>query len=459
MRTAIFRTLCAMVVLGLASSCGLELIAGNFTHRANERPASKLTGRVALQEGTTVPPDAGVLVSDADGKALEPFKNVLGNDGSFEVRLPSAKYSNLVVSTTFGNATIRALVPAIGEESALEVDVDARSMTEALITQARLSADKATWKQVTPSAYVATRALIREAFDRPGPTQDLLNRVNWLLTKYSDPTAGGDPVFFSPPVLNPDFSTKESAINPDWVDRVRPDLDGDGSPNGNTVAFDTLLATVARLYRPAGCPDPDRLRVVFTVDFNDGRKNGNCGVSDRFKWAKDKPGKSMYFVGWLHKDSPNQDPLVASSLGNGVPNQLAMKDDGTGGDETAGDNIWTIYFDLPRGARVGFKYTWGLRGAPWTGSEEWPGNSRIIEVVDVNGDDLVYRRDVFADEATNKDRSNLNTNGQGSIDWTTDLRGIGIEARELMVDTDNDCKVDTWVQPKAIGPLTLACTQ
>jgi hypothetical protein len=449
------RTPVRIVVVGalvLASSCGLELIAANFTHAANERPASKLTGTMLF-------PDAGIVVTDADGKALEPFQSTIGG-GKYEVRLPSAKYSNLIVTSKLGNVTTRALVPSIGEESALEVNVDARAMTEALITEARLSNDKSTWKQVTPAAYLATRKLMSDAFDQPGPTQDLLHMVEHLLTTFGDPTSTSDPLFFSPPVVNPaDFTMKTSPLDPNWIDRERPDLDGDGRSNGNSAVFDNKLIEVAKLYRPAGCPDPDRLRIIFTVDFNEGRKNGNCGASDRFKWATDKPGKSMFFVGWLHKDSPNQDPLVAALVGAGVPNQIPMKDDGTGGDETAGDNIWTVYFDVPRGARIGYKYTWGTRGAPWTGSEEWPGNSRIIEVVDVNGDDLVYRRDVFADEATNKDRSNGNTNGNGIVDWTTNLRGYGLEAREMMVDTNNDCVPDTWLQPKAVGPLTLACTQ
>jgi hypothetical protein len=182
-------------------------------------------------------------------------------------------------------------------------------------------------------------------------------------------------------------------------------------------------------------------------------------VSDRFKGAVDKPGKQMYFVGWLHKDSPIQDPLVAALLGNSTPNQVPMRDDGTGGDETAGDNIWTVSFDLPRTARVGYKFTWGARGAPWTGSEEWPGNSRLLEIFDVNGDELVYRRDVFGDEATNKDRQNLNTRGNGIVDWTTNVRGFGIETREQEIDTNDDCTPDTWLQPKAVGPLTEACTQ
>jgi hypothetical protein len=433
--------------------CGLELIGGNLSHQAFERPASKIRGSVALSNAT-------LQILDADGKVIEPFQQSFdgGVTGAFEVRLPSAKYSNLVVSATSGNTSIRALVPVLGEESAIDVSLDERTLTETLITEARLSVTEAKWKQVTPEAYRATANLIQAAFDVPGPTQNLLNVVSSILSKYQDPNFGGEPIFFLTPVLNSDFTTKSSALNRGWVDRDLPDIDGDGAPNFDSDSFDELLASVARLYRPSGCPDPDQIRIVFSVDFNSGRKNGNCGVSDRFKWATDRPGKAMFFVGWLHKDSVVQDPLVAARLGNAGPNQLVMRDDGTQGDESAGDNVWTIFFDVPRGSRIGYKYTWGTRGAPWTGSEEWPGNSRIIEAVDVNGDDLVYRSDVFADEATNKDRSNANLLGNGTVEWTTNLRG-GVEAREMMIDTNDDCRPDAWFKPNAVGPLTVACSQ
>jgi hypothetical protein len=186
-------------------------------------------------------------------------------------------------------------------------------------------------------------------------------------------------------------------------------------------------------------------------------------VSDRFHWAVDKPGKRMFFVGWIHKDSEVQDPNINTIFGASTPNQIQMYDDGTNGDEVAGDNIWTVYFDVPRDAkkklRVGYKYTWGSRGAPWTGSEEWPGNSRIIQIEDLNGDGFVYRRDVFGDEATNKDNGNLSLNGTGSIDFNTDLHGCGPEAREQKFTLHNACKCgDTWLTPTSVGPINRACT-
>ena len=204
-------------------------------------------------------------------------------------------------------------------------------------------------------------------------------------------------------------------MSPSWIARQQFDYTGDGRIDGDSVAFDQQLAQVAQLYSPAGCPDPNNLRVVFTVDFNPGAKNGNCATVDRFKWATDKPGKSMFFVGWVHKQSVLQDPAVNNELGASTPNQIPMYDDGTNGDETAGDNVWTISFVIPKEIRRRARCSGSATSSPgapggrvWTGSEEWPGNSRILEVVDVNGDGFVYRHESWGDEASNKDASNLN---------------------------------------------------
>ena len=89
-----------------------------------------------------------------------------------------------------------------------------------------------------------------------------------------------------------------------------------------------------------------------------------------------------------------------------------MYDDGTGGDEVAGDGVWTLagrlagrgYADLA-GVRVAYKFTWGNDGDGWTNTEEFPGNQRILELDDRNGDRIIARLDMFADETTNKDKA------------------------------------------------------
>ena len=451
----------SLLLLGLAalSGCGFENF-GNLGRSEYERPASAIAGPIAWD-------DSGLKTQygATDGEAnLTPFL-INGTKDSYEIRLPSSKYSMIEVTARAGNALLRSLVPSIGEESKVEQPLDARAMTEALIVEARLSAEGTKLKTITPSAYLGTRNLIYADFDNPGPTQELLHMVEAFFTRI-DPAIGSiSPDFFDVPVYNPDYTVKNRAVDPGSLSRAPFDYTGDGVADSDTDAFDQKLGQVAQLYRPEGCPDPNNVRLVFTVDFNTTAKNGNCATVDRFKWATDKPGKSMFFVGWVHETSPLQDPAVNSLLGASTPNQIPMYDDGTNGDATAGDNVWTVTFVIPRGDpasgkvfRIGYKFTWGTRGAVWTGSEEWPGNSRWLEVVDVNGDGFVFRHESWADEASNKNASNLNVNGLNTIDWTTDLHGCGPEARENSYDFAQ-CKCTTIQTPKGVGPINVACTQ
>jgi starch binding protein with CBM20 domain len=66
---------------------------------------------------------------------------------------------------------------------------------------------------------------------------------------------------------------------------------------------------------------------------------------------------------------PKQLAIVGNdpSLGNFSPNTVAMHDDGTGGDEHAGDHVWSYRTTLPAGTRVRYVYT--NSGAPgqWEG--------------------------------------------------------------------------------------------
>ncbi len=458
----------AIVILAAfgVGGCGLEDFAINAGHSQFDRPASVITGTVPM--GTTT---ANLSVIDGDGNVVAPFQSMITGT-SYELRLPSSKYAMLRVRVDIGNLELRTIVPAIGEFSGVNgVDLDPRATTETIIAEARLSADGDSLGQVTPSAYLGTRALIRAALDQPGSTQDLLNMVQRIISAKFDPTLSVmSPDFFNVPVLDAKYNVTTSPLDKSALVRNPFDYVGDGKLRSDSTDFDAKLAETAKLYRPAGCPDPDKIKLVFTVDFNDGTKDGNCLAINRFKWAVDRPGKSMFFVGWIYDGSaglPASDIVdhdLAKAMGSSTPNTIPMYDDGTNGDKTAGDNIWTITLEAPRSSpghvlRVGYKYTWGTAGAPWSGSEEWPGNSHILEVVDDNGDDFIYRHDTFGDEATNKDKSNLGIKSTGSIDWTTDLHGCGTpEAHENRYD-NNSCKCGDVITPKWIGPLTVTCTQ
>jgi len=467
----------ALPLIGIASlaalsGCGLENLFSNAGHAAYPRPASAFTG-AATWTGAT---GSQFSVLDATGAPMvdQQFAATAGG-GVYQVQLASGRYTFVRVSGRAGDMVFRYVVPEIGEETTLTgVDLDARAVTEAMIVEANLSAKGLSFAQLTPDAYLGAQAAIRADLDRPGPTHDLLGYVERLVAAANPTTASLDPELFTVPVLDAAWNVVESPVAVGFLLRNLVDYTGDGTRDRDSVAFDAALSAAAQLYKPEGCPDPTMVRLVFTADFREGHKSGNCGPIDRFKWAVDKPGKKMYFVGWIHKESEVQDPAINTLVGASVPNQLVMHDDGTNGDAAGGDGVWTITFDLPvdpGGAklRLGYKYTWGTRGQGWTGSEEWPGNSRIIQVEQVARDaggallhpGIAFRHDVFGDEATNKDNSNLCTRpgANGTISWGTDLHACGVpEARETKFDNDACACLDWRPPPATVSTINVACT-
>lgn len=249
---------------------------------------------------------------------------------------------------------------------------------------------------------------------------------------------------------------------------------------------EALLAAEAAVRQSVHvCYAPDRMRVVFLADLRPGALDGNCSPVDPFKWATDAPGKTVHFTGGVHKTTPvcgrdgtppaclTQAQVDAANqvLGNWVPNVIPMVDDGTRGDAVRDDGVFTLVLDLPwfdpalsadgRGVRIGYKYTYGLPGQGWTQTEEWPGNQRLLEIADVNGDHLVVRMDAFGDEATNKDKANLlkpSKGGCGTNFWENETRaGCGHDTRERQVDTDGDCAPDAWPQTHTAAPILVDC--
>ncbi len=268
-------------------------------------------------------------------------------------------------------------------------------------------------------------------------------------------------------------------VDPDFLKAFAPDV----TPLGFAEA---LLAAEASVRQSVQiCYATDRMRVVFLADLRPGALDGNCAAVDPFKWAADAPGKAVYFTGGVHKTTPvcgrdgtppacltlAQVDAANQTLGNWVPNVIPMYDDGTHGDAVRDDRVFTVVLDLPwfdpalsadgRGVRIGYKYTYGLQGQGWTQTEEWPGNQRLLEIADVNGDHLVVRMDAFGDEATNKDKANLlkpSKGGCGTNFWENEVRaGCGHDTRERMVDTDGDCLPDAWPRSHTASPILVDC--
>jgi hypothetical protein len=264
------------------------------------------------------------------------------------------------------------------------------------------------------------------------------------------------------------------------------DLEGEYSDGvahvpGLTSAKDRGTWVLARSQTGPPAPPPpsrnDTIPVVFLVDRSPG-PDGNCATTDPEAWLDEPDGapERCFLVGGVHLDTPicsdersdhcltpDERLAAGATLNDWVPNQLEMFDDGTHGDERAGDGRWTLVLELPywppaaapdgAGVRIGYKYTWGRQGDLWTGTEEWPGNQRLLELADQNGDGLVVRVDRFGDQATNKDRGNLraeSNGGCGTVVWEAvqaaepAFAGCVMDTRENRIDSDGDCVLDTW---------------
>lgn len=204
--------------------------------------------------------------------------------------------------------------------------------------------------------------------------------------------------------------------------------------------------------------DPEWIRVYFGVAFKTTNRDNYCTPRDPYRWVNPDPGDTMFFVGGIHEDSPIQDPEIQNNVfPNWIPNVLPMWDNGTHGDEVASDSVWTLSMVLPNTMRIGYKYTYGAQGELWTGTEEWPGNQRILEIVDVNGDHIVARYDTFGDESSNKDKSNSYPGAPSVVTWDTDVDNDGdFEAREQPANLDGDeaCVADGYWGPASLPLIT-----
>jgi hypothetical protein len=461
----------AIIILEGTYSFGEESVAvarqdGQLDAASGETSADSATSA----ESPVVLPE--FLAYDAEGNSIEILNDEsIIEAGHFEIHLKPVEegYKNLWLMARFGNREIETLLPEVPYDKRTDVgNLGADSTVKSLIAQASVTLACQTLalldlklitelvaKIETLSADPAMVSLaemyakLLAAGTTPAPN-DLWPLEPYHYYSLSDDLAGG--------------------LNKQYILTNKIDLNGDGKATSKDIQDFTAL--VRQLVSKLSFAVPSQIpymRVVLTVNFNEGIKDDNCQAINRTKWLKPKPGNSMFFTGGVHTESPIRDDDINKRLGGWVPNIVPMYDDGTNGDFSAGDGIWTITFDLPVGMRIGYKYTWGANGDLWTGTEEWPGNQRILEVVDVNGDRMLIRNDNFGDETTNKDLVNLNWNGSGSVTWTTDVSGMilddtgskvsdGIpDTRERMADTNDDCLLDTWVTPANITPIAGPC--
>lgn len=500
-----------ITLLALVAGCGLEadLFAGTL-HEPPPPPANlTLTAKLTPLKGGEI----AVRLLDGGGNEVRALNDALvvdaggGTPGLFAVLRGGNAYVNLRVAAVAGTVLVKTLAPRLDDAhaSADAGAADLDSTVATLLLEAKVSAVGRTLAQVPSSALLKAFGGIGKDLSVATPPPDsaaaLAQRVFAMAKVLASLTsiARTGAVPFAVPVLDRTGKTIISGLSAEFLARAirdgvdynrdgriadderRIDYDGDGIADVDTSAFDRAVEAAAAKISIPVCLDPKRIRVVFQANFNPGQKDANCVEIDRFAWAKNEPGRRVFFAGGVHKDSPLQGQAIDGILGGWVPNRIPMYDDGTHADAAANDGNWTVTFDLPscQGSsclRIGYKTTWGRAGDNWGGTEEWPGNQRLLEIRDVArylqlhggqtrtldvADGLVVRADNFGDETTNKDKANMLApalGGRGTVTWDTDADKDGIpDAQERPVDTDADCRTDAWPDPGPVEPLTVEC--
>lgn len=392
-----------VALLGVAG-CGLDGLF--FTPRGfdpTDRPTVTLVG--VTQSG------ALVQVISADGRVIATRETL--DTGTFEVALPPDETArNLRVIATRDWRTFKTLVPSGLPGDIINIGaLDPASTAAAQLATYEVTAEAgSTFGATPPPALVG---LLRAMAANPTPELG-------ALTTFIDNLLGSTFAHQQRPFDGLTFELSEGFANEVGLGAT------------GIAEYRALLAAAARGYGLEIRCDPSRLNVMFTVDASGRGRDGN-GTPQLIR--QPTKGANIYLGFTADESSAVSDPSIPRRLAPNDPD-YAMSDDGQGGDEVAGDGVYTVVVPMPRGARIQYKYTNGSAGEGFTGTEEWPGNARIIEVQDVltgrpdgEPDCLVVRRDSFGDEASNKNFVNLNTVAKkrgGTLAFGADLGGIEV---------------------------------
>lgn len=440
---------------------------------------------------------AAVTILAADGKALPGLQGTAGADARFSLQIDGARaLSEVVLQARAGGRQWLAVIPELPAQTSVlapphtydiadlspgALQLDATSTALALLVLGNLRGNGQTLASVPPCAMTTALQTVHQLVIAGQPPVIVAQMVARIEASASTQA--------SEPVAPFQWSAPGSLLQTSFLLAAPTDYDGDGEADVTTAKFDAAMQAAAATFSATGQFDPLRIRVVISARLTSAAKDNNCNAFNPGQWADlQAAGSRMFLTGGVHKDTPRcqagttencltdaQVDAINQQMGGWVPNVIPMYDDGTHGDAVAGDATWSLQLDVPRwpvaasdpdgvGVRLGYKFTYGQPKQGWTGSEEFPGNERHLELVDMNGDGLVTRFDLFGDETGNKDKKNLLDPAHGGCGtnkwWAEKATAKGCfqsDTRERAVDLDGDCKIDGWPLTGAVAPLTLTC--
>lgn len=187
------------------------------------------------------------------------------------------------------------------------------------------------------------------------------------------------------------YESVYAAEGSDWFWWYGADQSAGGGDQPFEKAFFSHLKSVYRCMREAGAD-------VETPEFKPILSSEKVALQSGGTMAQGTgPAATVRFVCNAAAQSVEQAIYIAGNLpvlGEWQPNTVRMYDDGTHGDEAAGDGLWTLEVEIPVGMEVQYKYTNSGEPGVWTPSEEFAFSNRSFTVEGPAGV-AVVRQDVF----------------------------------------------------------------
>ncbi len=486
------------VSLAVLPACAVDgLLVGALTGQSHARMPDVAPQTIA---GVTTP-GAEVAILGSDGHALDKLKGTADTQGAFHIDVDgTTALQSAALQARVGRKQFLALLPQLPAQPSVlapartfdvrdlspgATQVDVTSTTLAVLIAGKLRNQGMTLSATSADSLSKTLiALDKDLLAGKPALINVAQQVACILLAADTTVTSGSPE------LPFDVSGVGPTLRQAFLDQNSHTAACEGIGTITPASFQQALNDASATFAFDACFASDRIQVVLMTSLKEGVLDGSCAGLNPYLWASKDDTKTVFITGGIHKDSrvcskgatppclsDAEVDAATQALGNWVPNKVPMYDDGTHGDSVAGDGIWSIALALPywavqgngAGVRIAYKYTYGSPGQGWTESEEFPGNQRLLELVDVNGDHRVSRFDWFADETSNKDKKNQlppSMGGCGSLSWPSDVV-LGLDGkptacaqtdvRERPIDLDGDCKADGWPPVGGVAPLTIAC--
>jgi alpha-amylase/alpha-mannosidase (GH57 family) len=145
------------------------------------------------------------------------------------------------------------------------------------------------------------------------------------------------------------------------------------------LAYITHLKNVYKLAKLAGGKMPKQQFKPIVSKKSPAAKRRSQGTMSQSK----EDIMKILFQCNAHKMYVRKNLFIAGNLaelGSWIPNKVRLFDNGTHGDKTAGDNIWSLELAVPVGTEIEYKYTNSGAEGSWDPGEEFPGQNRKVRI-------------------------------------------------------------------------------